>query len=75
MFTKRTDLAVESHELYRQSQGIQEVPGVFVDTEKFKKINVTRVHVKNEEGQKAIGKPPGSYITLEIPELIRLFDT
>jgi spore protease len=70
MFTKRTDLAVESHELYRQSQGIQEVPGVFVDTEKFKKINVTRVHVKNEEGQKAIGKPPGSYITLEIPELI-----
>ncbi len=70
MFDKRTDLALEAHELYRESESKEEVPGVVVDTERLKKINITRVHIKNEQGEKALGKTVGSYVTLEIPTLI-----
>lgn len=67
MFRKRTDLAVEAHEIYRQSAQLDEVPGVVVDTEKRKDMEVTRVNIQNSDGEKALGKPVGNYITLEIP--------
>ncbi len=70
MFGVRTDLALEAHELYRESKSSEQVPGVVVDTERMKKINITRVHIKDTEGEKALGKAVGSYITLEIPSLI-----
>ena len=38
MFEKRTDLAVEAHELYRQSEKSEHVPGVTIDTEKLEKL-------------------------------------
>ena len=40
------------------------------DTDKLDKVTVTRVHVQNEEGEKAIGKKKGTYVTLEIPEIV-----
>lgn len=70
MYNKRTDLAVEAQELYREIQSKEEAPGVVVDTEKIKKISITRVHVKDGRGEEAIGKARGTYITLEIPPLI-----
>lgn len=70
MFNKRTDLALEAHELYREAESREEVPGVIVDTKKLEKLSISRVHVKNKNGEEAIGKPEGSYVTLEIPTLI-----
>ncbi|OQB14747.1 MAG: Germination protease precursor [Firmicutes bacterium ADurb.Bin193] len=70
MFNIRTDLAVEAHELYRETDSREEVPGVVVDTEKLKKISITRVHIKDKKGEEALGKKKGVYITLEIPTLI-----
>jgi len=70
MFQKRTDLALEAHEIYRQSESREDVPGVIVDTEKLEKITVTRVHINDERGEGALGKPKGNYVTLEIPTLI-----
>ena len=70
MVNTRTDLALEAHELYRETERCEHAPGVMVDTDRLDKITVTRVHVENEEGEKRLGKQKGSYITLEIPELV-----
>ena len=64
----RTDLAVETRELYKQSNNI-EVPGVEVNTDSLSDINITRVKITTLEGADAMGKPIGNYITLEIPKL------
>ncbi len=64
----RTDLALESRELYKQSNAA-EVPGVEADTQSLPDINITRVKITTLEGSEAMGKPIGNYITLEIPDL------
>jgi len=40
-----------------------------VDTEKSEQMTIHRVRVENEEGARAIGKPIGNYVTLEVPRL------
>lgn len=67
---KRTDLAIEAHELYTQTENNNRVPGVKIDIEQMGEITISRVRVLNKDGEKAINKPAGNYITVEIPELI-----
>jgi len=67
---KRTDLALEAHELYKQTEKNEDVPGVKIDVEQLEKITVSRVHITDETGSQALGKPIGNYITIEIPELV-----
>ncbi len=67
---KRTDLALEAHELYQQTEKNENVPGVCINIEKSGEITVSRVCITDESGCKALGKPVGNYITIEIPELI-----
>ena len=64
----RTDLALETRELYKKSNQI-EVPGVEVESENLNELNITRVKIKTNEGAQAMGKSPGNYITLEVPDL------
>lgn len=64
----RTDLALETRELYKKSNQI-EVPGVEVETENNNEVNITRVRIKTPEGEQAMGKPIGNYITLEVTDL------
>ena len=59
---KRTDLAVEC---YEESQKT-EINGVKVVDEN----GVTTVSVLNENGEKEIGKPVGTYITVEVPSFV-----
>ena len=59
---KRTDLAVEC---YEESQKT-EISGVKVVDEN----GVTTVSVLNENGEKAIGKPVGTYITVDVPSFV-----
>jgi len=66
MYSIRTDLAVEARELYKE----REIPGVKVDEKHLDGIKVTKVKILNEEGEKAMGKPVGDYITIEAPGLI-----
>lgn len=68
MFQVRTDLAVEARELYKERQK-QEIPGVEVERDEEKHFTVTRVKVLDDNGQNNIGKPKGSYITIEAPAL------
>ena len=70
-FQTRTDLAIEAQEIV-QGKGVEkEVPGVKVSIEHKEdwELQVIRVEVIDEEGVKAIGKPIGTYITLESPLL------
>lgn len=68
MFQVRTDLAIESRELYKERTK-KEVPGVKVDKEQKKDIGITRVEILDKMGEEKMGKPIGSYITMEIPKL------
>ncbi len=66
----RTDLAVEAREMYRgRISSESEAPGVDVEKGGNANISVTRVKITSEEGSNAMGKPIGSYITLEAPDL------
>ncbi len=60
----RTDLAIEATEMI-ETEPKEEIPGVNIDTREVEGINVSRVSVINEEGQKKIGKAMGNYVTLE----------
>ncbi len=65
MFQVRTDLAVESRELYQENKS-QEIPGVEVEQPKMSNdIEITRVKIIDDEGSRLMGRPKGSYITLE----------
>ncbi len=58
-----TDLAVEAHEASLRSGGDRR--GVKVESFEFEGGKVTRVIVQNGIGSMRIGKPPGTYITIE----------
>lgn len=70
MINFRTDLALERRDLYRKANNIKdEIPGIKTEEEEKKHTKVTRVKITNNEGSKAIGKPIGNYITIDIKNL------
>ena len=60
----RTDLALEEKELNPDCKN-----GVESEEEVHGDIKITRIKIKNSVGEKAIGKPVGTYITVEMPPL------
>ena len=72
MLTIRTDLAMEAHERWRESAGeTTQLPGVRAGDEEAEGFPVTRVEILDEEGERALGKPRGVYLTLDIAALWR----
>ena len=72
MLQRRTDLAVEARELWTQSAGEKSaLAGVQAEERKQEGYPVTVVKVLNEEGAQALGKPVGTYVTLELSGLKR----
>ena len=65
----RTDLAMESTEAYK-GLNKSDAPGVEMVTKESGKLKITRVHVSDENGASALGKPIGNYITIEMPQKI-----
>lgn len=66
----RTDLAMEATEVFKGKNSLYQgnyPPGVIVEEDGTPNLKVTRVKVTSEEGENAIGKPRGNYITLEVP--------
>jgi len=63
-----TDLAIEAAGLKNISP---EKPAEGIETREYKNefVSVTEVKVVSEKGEKLIGKPQGSYVTLEVPGL------
>ena len=65
MYNIRTDLAIEARDIYKESSRLDEIPGIESEDEVINGISITRVRVTSEEGEQAIGKRKGTYITLE----------
>lgn len=65
----RTDLAVEAREMY-QKQNKGEVSGVSIKEYNEGVCRVTDVQILDDEGEKNLGKPKGTYITIDMPEFV-----
>lgn len=67
MFTKRTDLALEAHELWQEgAKDAARLPGVRRRIHRREGCPVTRLDILNEAGEAALGKPTGSYRTVDL---------
>lgn len=60
----RTDIALERHELLKDNK----CEGVEFNQEKNEKAVITTIEILDENGEKALGKPKGKYITIDLPE-------
>lgn len=67
LFAKRTDLALEARELWQESAGTAtKLAGVKAAEKKVQGYPVTRIDILDRRGEAALGKPVGSYRTLDL---------
>lgn len=65
----RTDLALESRERLQKDRGM--IRGVrFAEEQKERGIRISTLVIETENAAKAMGRPRGTYITIEAPEMI-----
>lgn len=70
--TIRTDLALEAKALWEQSaRETTKLEGVRAVTRTRGGTEVTQVDILDERGRSALGKPVGTYVTLELPRFDR----
>ena len=64
----RTDLAMEAKSLWEKSAGrTTKLKGVVAKERACDGVPITQVDILDGEGAKALGKPVGSYVTMELP--------
>ena len=69
MFSKRTDLALEAKEIWQESaEKTSRLSGVKAKKQTVAGYPVTRVEILNQEGETALGKPQGTYLTLDLSD-------
>ena len=74
MYNFRTDLALERRDLYKKAHNIEhEIDGIETEEEKVnlkentkENVIISRVRITNKNGEEAINKPIGNYITIDI---------
>ena len=72
MRVRRTDLALEARELWRESAGeTTRLPGVEARDTEREGIPVTTVRILDAGGEAALGKPRGTYVTLTLEGVAR----
>ena len=70
MLNFRTDLASERRDLYKRANNNEEINGIETEKQEVNEnLLLERVKIINEEGAKAIGKPEGEYITIDVKNL------
>ena len=70
MYNFRTDLALERRDIYQKVNKLNEIDGIESTEEEInEKIKVSRVKITNQNGEQAIGKPIGNYITIDVKKL------
>lgn len=60
----RTDLALEVRESFPEDD--VELRGVILEKEEEGDVTITRLEICDKQGERAMGKPKGTYITIEI---------
>lgn len=68
-YSIHTDLALEEKERFESDH--VEVQGVILEEEydQEREIRITKVKIETEKGARAMGKPVGTYITMEAPNM------
>ncbi len=67
MYTKRTDLALEAQELWQEgAEKTAKLSGVKAGKSRREGYPVTRVEILDAGGAKTLGKPVGTYLTLDL---------
>jgi len=70
MYNFRTDLALERRDIYQKVNKLNEIDGIESTEEEINEnIKVSRVKITNQNGEQAIGKPIGNYITIDVKKL------
>ena len=66
----RTDLASERRDIYKKANNLNQIEGIETAEEQINdNIKVERVKITNPNGEQAIGKPIGNYITIDVKKL------
>lgn len=66
----RTDMAVERRDLYKNANKIDdEIKGIECEEEKKDDIKITRVKITSPDGEKALDKKMGNYITIDVKKV------
>ncbi len=66
----RTDMAIERRDLYKNSNKIEdEITGIECEEDVVDDIKITRVNITNKEGEKALQRKIGNYITIDIKKI------
>lgn len=72
MEQRRTDLALEARELWQERAGkTSQLEGVQARTGEREGFRSETVHILDERGEQALGKPAGTYVTLTMDGLQR----
>lgn len=70
MFNFNTDMADERRDIFKKANNLDEIPGVETESvEEGEDIKTNRVKILDKQGEEAIGKPIGTYITIDIKNL------
>ena len=66
----RTDLALERRDIFKKSNNLDEIDGIDAEEKVIdENLKVSKVKITNSNGEQAIGKPIGDYITIDIKNL------
>lgn len=70
MYNFRTDLALERRDIFKKNNNLEEIDGIQTENSEINEnLKVSRVIITNENGEQAIGKPKGTYVTIDIKKL------
>ena len=71
MIDFRTDLADERQDIYKKHNNISnDIPGIETERQEISEnIKVVRVKILNKEGEEKLGKPIGTYTTIDVKKL------
>lgn len=70
MYTFRTDMADERKDIYKKANNLENIPGIETSESTVNdNIKTNIVKITNEQGEQAIGKPIGTYVTVDIKNL------
>lgn len=72
----RTDLAVERQEVFKKINNISEdIPGIESEEKQISNsIHVYKVKVKDKQGEEALQKPIGNYVTIDVKKMKNILD-
>lgn len=70
MINFNTDMADERRDIFKKANKLEEIPGIETESiDEGDNIKTNRVKIIDKQGEDAIGKPIGTYITIDIKDL------